>query len=104
MSAQTLPNFDMFYNFNDEALFQNEYFFKNFDSPKNSSTYESEQDIASILDDTNSCSVPPKQTSFNELKYEELIDTINSNLTDLNLFVEDMLASEAVDPNVKRKR
>ena len=58
MSIHTLPSFDMFFNFSDENMYQNDYFFKNFqqDSPKcpSMTTYESEQEIASLLEDTKS--------------------------------------------------
>ena len=42
--------------------------------------------------------------TFNDASYGELIKVINSDLTDLNQFVEDLLTSEPVDPNLKRKR
>ena len=42
--------------------------------------------------------------NFNETKYEDLLKIINSEETDLNQFVEEMLTSEPADPSLKRKR
>ena len=104
-------------NFNfssfDEPLMKTPSFLFNFEdaSPNNGSkhtNYSSEEDHFSQNDFSTSESDCHNKVyigkSFNQTPYEDLIDLVYNETTDLNTLVHDVLSSGPKDPQVKRKR
>ena len=72
-----------------------------------STAYETESNDYASFEFEESWSSSSKSASlspFSDTKFEEIIAVVNSPSTDLNLYVDDLLASEPADPNIKRKR
>ena len=79
-------------------------------SPRAQSQTAYESDEAELLsfgqDDSECSSSKNSQTSsvsFTDCKFDEIIQVVNSESTDLNSFVEEMLTAEPSDPTIKRK-
>ena len=75
-------------------------------SPRASSqtAFESEEILSHDLEESEfSQSNSSSSRTFAQCKYEDICSVINSKSTDLNSFVEEMLSSEPLDPNIKRK-